>query len=413
MKDIFVVMKFTMREMLKRKSFIISTIIILVLIVAGFNIPRLIKGINSDVSVEVSGEKVLIVDSNNVFENKLETLKEMLKDDYEITLGNYTYDEIKQKINEEEIDSCIIVEKEENEIKLKYLIKEAGMFTSIPESLIDAMTKVYTNNGLTKLGISEEALISLNPEFNVSVEQTGEKEVHGNIFLMMIMSIILFYAIYFCAYQVSTSITTEKTSKIMETLVTSTSPRTIVLGKTIGIGLVGLMQLVLIVGTSLICAKAFLDPEMINSVLDTSNITPFLGFITIIYFALGYFEYSLIYALTGSTVSKPEDIQSANAPVAIISIVGFYLSYFTMMNPASSLNQFAAIFPISAPFCMPFRVMMGLASTWEIVASIAVLTITILLIAKVAIKIYSGAILNYGTKMSFKDILNIYKDKNN
>ena len=229
---------------------------------------------------------------------------------------------------------------------------------------------------------------------------------------MMLMSIVLFYAIYFCAYQVSSSITTEKTSKIMETLVTSTSPRTIVLGKTLGIGIVGLLQMIAIVITALISANVFLDEELISSVLDMSNITPYLGIITIIYFILGYFTYALLYALTGSTVSKPEDIQSANSPIAILAVVGFYLSYFTMMNPTSELNTFAALFPISSPFCMPFRIMMGIASVVEVMISVIILLITILIIAKVAIKIYSSAILNYGTKMSFKDIINMYKDKN-
>ena len=230
---------------------------------------------------------------------------------------------------------------------------------------------------------------------------------------MMIMSIVLFYAIYFCAYQVSSSITTEKTSKIMETLVTSTSPRTIVLGKTIGIGVVGLGQMILIVATALISAKSFLEPGLLESVLDMSNITPYLGIMTAIYFILGYLSYALLYALTGSTVSKPEDIQSANTPVALLAVVGFYLSYFTMMNPTSDLNLFASLFPISSPFCMPFRIMMGLASTTDVVISITILIITIIVIARVAIKIYSNAILNYGTKMGIKDIVKIYKDKQN
>ena len=229
---------------------------------------------------------------------------------------------------------------------------------------------------------------------------------------MMLLSIVLFYAIYFCAYQVSSSITTEKTSKIMETLVTSTSPRTIVLGKTIGIGIVGLLQMVLIVATALISAKTFLEPGLIDQVLDMSNITPYLGIITIIYFIFGYFAYALLYALTGSTVSKPEDIQSANTPVALVAVVGFYLSYFTMMNPTSSLNVFASMCPISSPFCMPFRIMMGLASVKDVIISILILIVTILIIAQISIKIYSNAILNYGTKMGIKDIIKMYKEKN-
>ena len=142
-----------------------------------------------------------------------------------------------------------------------------------------------------------------------------------------------------------------------------------------------------------------------------SNITPYLGIVTIIYFVLGYFVYALLYALTGATVSKPEDIQSANTPVALLAVVGFYLSYFTMMNPTSELNLFASLFPISSPFCMPFRVMMGLASNADVIISIIILIVTILLVAKVSIKIYSNAILNYGTKMNFKDIIKMYKDK--
>ena len=219
--------------------------------------------------------------------------------------------------------------------------------------------------------------------------------------------------IYFCAAQVSSSITTEKTSKIMETLVTSTSPRTIILGKTFGVGLVGLVQMILIVGTALISARTFLDEELISSVLDVSNITVSLGVITIIYFILGYLTYSLLYALTGSTVSKPEDINSANMPVAIITVIGFYLAYFTMMNPTSNLNMIASLLPISSPFCMPFRIMMGIASSRDIVISIVILILTTLIIAKIAIKVYSSAILNYGSKMSIKEILRMYKDKKN
>ena len=133
----------------------------------------------------------------------------------------------------------------------------------------------------------------------------------------------------------------------------------------------------------------------------------------LVYFILGYLAYALLYALTVSTVSKPEDIQSANTPVAILAVIGFYLSYFTMMNPTSELNVFASMFPISSPFCMPFRIMMGLASTTDVIISIAILIVTILVIAQVAIKIYSNAILNYGTKMSFGDIIKVYRDKNN
>ena len=407
MKDLFTVMKFTMKDMVKRKSFIISTIIFLVMIIVGFNVPKILKSIKGEDTVD----KLLIVDESNVFEGALESLKK-LDTGYEIEIANLKYDEVKEKIQSEEIESAIFVEKQEENIKIKYIVKDATMMEEVPEDIISTINTLYTNIKISKLGLTEEQLKSITPNFEFSLEQTDEK-ANGNVFAMMLLSIVLFYAIYFCAYQVSSSITTEKTSKIIETLVTSTSPKTIVLGKTIGIGMVGLLQMILLVGTALISAKVFLEPGMIEQVLDMSAITPYLGIVTIIYFILGYFAYALLYALTGSTVSKPEDIQSANGPVAMLAVIGFYLSYFTMMNPTSEMNIFASLFPISSPFCMPFRIMMGLAKPTDVLISIAILVVTILVIAKVTIKIYSNAILNYGTKMSLKDIIKVYKDKNN
>lgn len=406
MKDIITVMKFTIKEMVKRKSFLISTAIILVLIVLGFNVPNIINSFSN----EEGAEKILIVDAGNIFEGNLENLPKEDKD-YEIAKDNPTFEQIKEKMENGEISSALVIEKEQNAIKIRYIVENTTMMGGVPENLVNAINTLYSNMQISKLGLTQEQLQSITPNFEFSLEQTEEEKANGNIFAMMLMSIVLFYAIYFCAYQVSSSITTEKTSKIMETLVTSTSPTTIVLGKTIGIGIVGLLQMVVIVATALISAKAFLAPELLEAVLDMSSVTPYLGMITIIYFILGYFTYALLYALTGSTVSKPEDIQSANSPVAILAVIGFYLSYFTMMNPTSKLNLFASLFPMSSPFCMPFRVMMGLASGTDVLISVAILVVTILIIARIAIKIYSNAILNYGTKMSLKDIMKMYREK--
>ena len=411
MRDLWTVTEFTMKEMLRRKSFIISTLIILVIIIVGINIPNILK-LFTDGSE--TGERLLIVDSSNVFEGNLSSLEQM-NTGYEVQISNenISFDDIKSRIENKEIDDAIIVEQTDNNIKIRYIVESTTMMAGVPENVISAINTIYSNMQINKLQLTPEQIASITPNFEYSLEQTEEQEVQGNVLAIMLLSIVLFYAIYFCAYQVSSSITTEKTSKIMETLVTSTSPKTIVLGKTVGIGIVGLLQVCLLVAVALITAYTCLEPGTLDSILDMSNFTPYLAIITIIYFILGYVAYALMYALTGSTVSKPEDIQSANGPVAIIAVIGFYLSYFTMMNPTSDLNVFASMLPISSPFCMPFRIMMGLASTTDVVISILILLVTIFIIARVAIKIYSNAILNYGTKMSFADLIKVYRDKNN
>ena len=421
MKDLFTVARFTIKDMIKRKSFIISNLIILLFIIIGFNIPNIInlftgKNTPEGATSETSNSfetKMLIVDSENIFENTLSNLNEMdLGYNFTITTENISFDNIKQKIENKEIDEAIIISYKNNQINLEYIVKNLSMISSVPESLVNTLSKIYSNLQISKLGLTQEQIQSITPNFAFEMKQTEEQEVQGNQFAIMLISIVLFYAIYFCAYQVSSSITTEKTSKIIETLVTSTTPRTIVLGKTIGIGIVGIIQIIAIIATALISNALFLEEGILDGIINFDNITPFLGVITLVYFIFGYAVYALLYALTGSTVSKPEDVQSANGPVAIIAVIGFYLSYFTMMNPTSNLNQVAAMLPISSPFCMPFRVMMGIATPTELIISIAILVVTIFVVAKISIKIYSQAILNYGSKISLKDALQMYKNKN-
>ena len=411
MKDLFLVAAYTFKDLVRRKSFIISNIIILLIMVIGFNVPNLINMVQGD-DESFGKTKLTIIDKDNVYEENLKEL-ETIDIGYEITvLENADIDEINEKINDEEIDEAIVITKGENTIHINYLVKSLSMVTEVPQDIITMLQETYKNIQIRKLNVTQEQLIAINTPFDMELNQTEEQEVGGNVLAMMLLSIVLFYAIYFYAYQVSTSITTEKTSKIIETLVTSTSPRTIVLGKTLGIGLVGIIQTIVLVVVAIICANLCLTEEMVSAVLDMSNMTFMLAVITIIYYILGYSLYALLYALTGSTVAKPEDIQSANGPVAILAVIGFYLSYFTMMNPTSELNSFAAILPISSPFCMPFRVMMGIATTSEILISLGVLLITIMIVAHVSIKIYSSAILNYGSKINFKDIVKMYKSKN-
>lgn len=411
MKDLITVASFTIKDMVKRKSFIISNIIIILIIVLLFNIPNLLKLLDNGEGS--SNSKLLIVDSENIFEGNLEAINQMdLSYDAKISNEELSFDEIKEKISNNEIDAALVITPKDGKISMEYIVENLTYLEEIPENIVNPISTIYTNMQISKLNLTEEELKSMSPEFEFSLKQTEEEKVEGNVAVMMLLSMALFFAIYYCAYQVSTSITVEKTSKIIETLVTSTSPRSIVLGKTIGIGLVGLIQIAVYLIVALICKEVFLEPGVIDSIINFNNVTPFLIGMTLLYFLLGYAAYALLYALTGSTVSKPEDVQSANGPVAILVIIGFYLAYFTMMNPTSNLNIIASILPISSPFCMPLRIMMGIAETKDIILSIGVLLLTIIIVAKVSIRIYSNAILNYGSKIGLKDIVRMYKNKN-
>ena len=410
MRDLLTVAKFTMKEMVRRKSFLISNLIILVIIVIGFNVPNILNSFESTDSSEQQ-DTVLMIDETGMFASSVESLNQMeIGKKFEISEKQLSKEEISAKIESEEIDEAIIIKENENNIQIEYVVDSLGLSgtTTLYE---EVFTELHKNIKLAQMGISPEQIITINEPIQMEVTETKEGSSGGMLFAMMMLCIVLFYAIYFCAYQVSASITTEKTSKIMETLVTSTTPRTIVLGKTLGIGLVGLGQVLVIALVAILSYKLFLPEGMLDGIFDIRMVTPKFAILTVIYFLLGYTLFAFLYALTGSTVSKPEDVQSANGPIAIVAIIGFYLAYFSMMNPTSEINTFASIFPISSPFSMPFRIIGNTASNFEIIISLVILLLTIAVVANVAIKIYSSAILHYGTKLSIKDLFKIYREK--
>lgn len=410
MKDIITVAKFTMRDMLSRKAFRISTIIIVVLIVLGFNMPNILNSLSGGEGFE---DKVLFVDRDHLLGQISDENEQASQENSSQIWGQFTDEEINEQLLNGSISSAWVISKDERThgISLRYIVKNRTTAPQPSKETILFLKECYAVTQLQEQGSSESEIQAIFPTVSISVSQVDDQEIGGNIVVAMLISVLLFFAIYFCAFQVSSSITVEKTSKIIETLVTSTSPRNIILGKTIGIGLIGLVQILLFVITAIISAKLFLDSELLNQMFDLSNFTPYLAIVTLIYFLLGYFAYALLYALTGSTVAKPEDIQAANTPIVIITMIGFYLSYFTLTDPTSNLNVFASLLPISSPFCMPIRVMMGLANGWDVILSILILLVFCFIVAKIAIKIYSSAILNYGTRMTIKDMIKTYKDK--
>ena len=408
MRDILIVTKFTLIEALKQKAFIVSTIIMILMIILASAFTKIIPKL-ADSNEK---DKILIVDNDNIFENQLNTMNELgLNNEFIIAKEKTSLADVKTKIKNKDIKKGIIISKAEGKIKIEYVVENTSLMMNSPVDIQKALKEIYSRNQLKKLNLTQQQIQSLEPNFEYTIVSSQEKDANKNITVILALTGLLFAAIYTFAYQVSTSITTEKTSKIVETLVTYTKARNIVLGKTFGIGLAGLIQLLLIVLISVVSINTFVDKNMLSAFLDLSTITPALGITIVIYFILGYMEYALLYALTGSFVSNPEEVKAAATPASLIAVMSFYLAYFTIMSPTSNLNSIASIVPFSSPFSAPFRVMLGVATPREMIMSVLILIATNILIAHIAIKVYTNAIINNGTKLSLKEIIKMYKTK--
>lgn len=417
MRNSLIVARFTALEMFKKKSFRITLIILLLAIVIGFNIPNisnLIKGEEDVSTVDLENKDViLIMDQNNIYEGMLESLNHMeLGYVFEIAKEVKDNNALKELLVTNKIKGAINITTEKENIKLDYITESVGLSERI---LIDEMifTDLYKVVKLSQYGLTEKEIIEINKPLVFDVIELGDGQSGGILVLAMALCMVLFFAIYYCAYQVSSSITVEKTSKIIDTLITSTSPKSIVIGKTLGIGFVGLVEMLIIMITGFISYKLFFPAEILSGHIDLSGITIGFALVSITYFTLGYTLYAFIYALCGSLVSKPEDVQQSGGLIAIIVLIGFYLAYFSMMNPASSLNNLATLLPISSPFSVPSRYITGAINAFDLILSISILLISIAGVAYITIKIYSSAILNYGTKFNIKTMIEMFKQKNN
>ena len=415
MKDMLTVLKYTIKENVTKKAFIITTVILMAMIVIICNVPNIIKFFEKDGTI-IENAKFIIVDEQNLIGEELNALTEIGKEIHlDIEIQKTVSEETIEKIRSGELEGMIEILKNEETgmAKLQYTSK-GSIFSEdqiIMEQFVSMIKTIQVNKELTNANINPESINVINSPIEYETRHLDDE--NNNFGVAMVTSFILFFAVYFYGNFVAVSVSSEKTSRVMETLVTSTTPKNIIIGKTIAMGLVGLGQMLLLILTAVASYKLFIpaDLDIISSMIGNINISITSILICVIYFILGYTVYAFLNAVTGATVSKVEDLNSAQTPVALISLFSFYLAYFTSTVPDSAASKFASIFPFSSAFSMPGRILAGGATTGEISMSIAILIITAIALAMISIKAYSGAVLHYGKRLNLKDLFKLSKEK--
>ncbi len=415
MKDIFIVGKFTIKETIKKKAFIITNIILLGIILVIVNIPNIIKIFEIDVENFIV-ERIKIIDPTNVFEGSISNYAESdALYTIDVLLKDVSEDNIIKDIEESETDSIIYISNENNLLDIKYYSSN-GILNSNASTIINTLNTIYKDIQISRLDLTNEQLEAIYPQLNIENIATDENsssvDSETSMGVGSVLSMVLFLTVYLFAYQVSTAVTTEKTSKIVETLLTSTKPKNIILGKTYGVGLLGLLQIITLLLFTFISAYLFLPNDIINDLIASLNIATPLIIISMLYFILAYLLFAFLFALSGAMVNRIEDVQIANMPINLVLVIGFYLGYFTLFDTTGILNVISSYLPISSAFSMPTRYVLESASISSVIISLVILVVTIIIIAKVSIRIYSNAILNNGSKMNMKDLIKLYKQKN-
>lgn len=415
MNSIRTVIKFTFLNRFRSKAFFIITAIIAVVITIGVNLPVIIEKFSTDDPVRVGVVQEGV--SNAV----------MLSDYFKANPGsNISIVLFSKGANVQQNDGYLQSEMDAGKIdgylyyKSEYQVvykSENPLELGLKERLQAAMQNIKMQSDLKTLGISQDAMTQLQTPLTLDIEQVSNTE-NAKTESEMMMAYVFVYALLFLLYtgvlgygnMVAMDISGEKSSRVMEIMISTVSPLKQMFGKIIGICLVGLLQML----TFIIVAGANLSiPQNKRIIQDlgfnVSDISPSLLIYFIIFFIGGYFLYATLFAAVGSLVSKTEEVGQAIMPITFLIIAGFMTAMFGLTNPNATFIVIMSYIPFFTPMIMFLRIGMATPAFWEIAASIIVLFLSILGMGWLAARVYRTGVLLYGKRLSIKELRHAMK----
>lgn len=267
------------------------------------------------------------------------------------------------------------------------------------ESALNSLVKVVVlNQAITASGGDPAAIDAQIVKAGVHVvllDPNAAKRTQNTV-VGIFVAALLYVALVLYGQFVAAGVVEEKANRIVEILLATIRPRQLMLGKVVGIGLVGLVQLILLSAVGVIVATR-------THAVSVPSITVTAVAAGILWFVLGFVLYALMYAAAGSLVSRQEDLASVTTPITLL-IVGTYLAFFWVAaNPEAPLAIALSIIPPFAPVLMASRMATGDAQLWQVIVAIVLTIIEIAALNALAARIYQNSVLRVGTRVRLSD----------
>ncbi|WP_130807841.1 ABC transporter permease [Senegalia massiliensis] len=413
MKNFFTVLKFELLGLIKKKTFIISTIIILLILAIGLSVPT-IKDLFSSDEGEVDGDgggditkdaKFGYVDNSGEFQKSTILEENFFAGELKKIESE---DQLKEKVNSGEIESGYIIKSPNEYIRV---IKNNELLGTPDSAMFEqALITAYRINGFNEKDIEYNEVEGLiNPQIKSDTTILG-KDSASNYLYTYILVFGIYFMIIFYGQVIATSVASEKSNRTMEILVTSTNTTYLIFGKVMAGAIAGVLQFGIILGTAIGVYK--LNSESWNGALDfIFDIPSDVLLLFSVFGILGYLFYSFIYGALGALVSRTEDISASSTPITIIFVAVFMISMFGMQNTEGMLLKVASFVPLSSFMAMFVRVSMGSVSNISVIMSLTLLALSTLLVGYIAAKIYRMGTLMYGNRVKLKDIFKIMRSQ--
>ncbi|MQA07290.1 MAG: ABC transporter permease subunit [Pseudonocardiaceae bacterium] len=236
-------------------------------------------------------------------------------------------------------------------------------------------------------------------EVQVSYLNPPEPDRGQRLVMGLVLAFLLYMSVATYGMQVATGVVEEKSSRIVEILLATLRPWQLLLGKVLGLGVVGLIQLTVIGVVGLAVASA-------TGALTISGVAAgALGW-GIGWYLLGYFLYATLFAAAASLVSRQEETQQVTAPMLMILVIGFVAGLNMLVQDSAGAGATVlSLIPLLSPIMMPGRIAMGTAPVWQIGLALVLTVATIVLVTWLAGRIYRNAVLHTGSRVKLRDAL--------
>lgn len=225
-------------------------------------------------------------------------------------------------------------------------------------------------------------------------ERSGERLAIG-----LVIAALLYYSLLVYGTMVAQGVVEEKSSRVVEILLATLRPWQLLLGKVVGLGAVGLLQLVLVGGGGLVLATA-------SGVVDLAGVAGGALATGVLWYLLGFFLYATVFAAAASLVSRQEELQSVLTPISMAIVVAFVVGINLMISdPTGSAVTVLSLLPPFAPILMPGRMAMGVAPGWQVLLAVVLALAAVAAITWLGGKVYSNAVLRTGARVRLRDVL--------
>ncbi len=323
-----------------------------------------------------------------------------------------TVDELTKDVEAETYMSAVVLT---GELSYQYIVKNVGMYDNTQKTVDEVLKSVYQEQSLENLGADKDEIIDfMKATVTSEVLQTSSgKDQAKNFFYTYVLMIALYMAILLYGQFVAMSVATEKSSRAMELLITSSKPTYLMFGKIIGTGCAGLLQFALIFGSGYVFYNINADVYTNNSIIQSIFNMPInILLFALLFFVLGFFIYAFLYGALGSMVSRIEQLNTSIMPATFLFLFAFMSVMFSMAggNINSVFVKVISFIPFTAPMAMFARIAMGTVAVWEILVSTAVLVFSTIGVGYLAARIYRMGVLMYGQPPKIKEIFTMMKE---